>query len=140
MRRRRFTRTASCRVFFLYKKKYLSTSTYGPILHEMAHRWANWVVPPVTGHWAPWLGIVGQLNNVSANYADIELYLMGLMDASEMTDPASLDAYALIPADQKPRVPSAATSQRAFRTLLLIRLIGRSPPPRSRTTTTGPPC
>lgn len=107
-------------VFFLYKKKYLSTSTYGPILHEMAHRWANWVVPPVTGHWAPWLGIVGQLNNVSANYADIELYLMGLMDASEMTDPASLDAYALIPADQKPRVPSAATSQRAFRTLLLI--------------------
>lgn len=107
-------------VFFLYKKKYLSTSTYGPILHEMAHRWANWVVPPVTGHWAPWLGIVGQLNNVSANYADIELYLMGLMDASEMTDPASLDAYALIPVDQKPRVPSAATSQKAFRTLLLI--------------------
>ncbi|MFM5134984.1 Ig-like domain-containing protein [Aeromonas rivipollensis] len=107
-------------ISFLYKKKYLSTSTYGPILHEMAHRWANWVVPPATGHWAPWLGIVGQLNNASANFADIELYLMGLMESSEMTDPASLAAYALIPADQKPRVPDAASAQKEFRTLLLI--------------------
>ena len=72
------------------------------------------------GHWGNELGIKGQLNDVSANYADIELYLMGLMDASEMTDPASLDAYALIPADQKPRVPSATTSQKTFRVLLLI--------------------
>lgn len=108
-------------ISFLYKKQYLSTSTYGPILHEMAHRWANWVVPTsYPGHWGNELGIKGQLNDVSANYADIELYLMGLMDASEMTDPASLDAYALIPADQKPRVPSAVNSQKAFRVLLLI--------------------
>ncbi len=107
-------------IWFLYAKRYLSTSTYGPILHEMAHRWANWVVPPATGHWAPWLGIVGQLNNVSANFADIELYLMGLMESSEMTDPASLAAYDLIPADQKPRVPDAASAQKEFRTLLLI--------------------
>ena len=108
-------------ISFLYKKQYLSTSTYGPILHEMAHRWANWVVPTsYPGHWGNELGIKGQLNDVSANYADIELYLMGLMDASEMTDLASLDAYVLIPADQKPRVPSAVNSQKAFRVLLLI--------------------
>lgn len=108
-------------ISFLYKKKYLSTSTYGPILHEMTHRWANWVVPSsYPGHWGAELGIQGQLNDVSANYADIELYLMGLMDASEMTDPASLDAYGLIPADQKPRVPTAADAQKQFRVLLLI--------------------
>lgn len=108
-------------ISFLYRKKYLSTSTYGPILHEMAHRWANWVVPSSqSGHWGPELGIHGQLNDVSANYADIELYLMGLMAASEMTDPASLDAYAQIPSEQKPRVPDASGSQHAFRALLLI--------------------
>lgn len=110
-------------IYFLYKKKYLSTSTYGPILHEMAHRWANWVVPGHSafgGHWDPRLGIVGQLNDVAANFAEIELYLMGLMDASEMTDPASVNAYDLIPADQKIRTPSAATSQKEFRTLLLV--------------------
>lgn len=108
-------------ISFLYKKNYLSTSTYGPILHEMTHRWANWVVPSsYPGHWGIELRIRGQLNDVSANYADIELYLMGLMDASEMTDPASLDAYALIPDDQKPRVPDVADSQKQFRALLLI--------------------
>ncbi len=108
-------------ISFLYRKKYLSTSAYGPILHEMTHRWANWVVPSsYPGHWGNELGIVGQLNNVSANYADIELYLMGLMDSAEMTDPASLNAYALIPADQKPRVPGATTAQREFRVLLLV--------------------
>ncbi|MNH16837.1 hypothetical protein D3C79_764870 [compost metagenome] len=108
-------------VSFLYQKKYLSTSAYGPILHEMTHRWANWVVPSsYPGHWGNELGIVGQLNNVSANYADIELYLMGLMDSAEMTDPASLNAYALIPDDQKPRVPAAADAQKQFRALLLI--------------------
>lgn len=108
-------------ISFLYAKRYLSTSTYGPILHEMTHRWANWVVPSsYPGHWGIELRIRGQLNDVSANYADIELYLMGLMEVSEMTDPASLDAYALIPDDQKPRVPDAAAAQREFRVLLLI--------------------
>lgn len=108
-------------ISFLYRRAYLSTSTYGPILHEMAHRWANWIVPTSRGgHWGPELGITGQLNNVSANYADIELYLMGLMESSEMTDQASIDAYNLIPIEQQIRTPNSTDSQKEFRVLLLI--------------------
>lgn len=108
-------------VYFLYRSRYLSTSAYGPILHEMLHRWANWVVPSsYSGHWGSELGITGQLNTVSSNFAEIELYLMGLMAASEMTEPASINAYNLIPAAQKERTPNAAAAQKSFRTLLLI--------------------
>lgn len=108
-------------VYFLYRSRYLSTSSYGPILHEMLHRWANWVVPSsYSGHWGSELGITGQLNSVSSNFAEIELYLMGLMAASEMTDPASINAYNLIPATQKVRVPDVATAQKSFRSLLLV--------------------
>lgn len=108
-------------IYFLYQGKYLSTSTYGPILHEMAHRWANWIVPTsYSGHWGDELGIVGQLNNVAANFADIELYLMGLLDPSEMSDPASIAAYNLIPQANRQRIPSVATSPKVFRTLLIV--------------------
>lgn len=108
-------------VYFLYQSKYLSTSAYGPILHEMSHRWANWVVPTsYPGHWGSELGIVGQLNSVGANFADIELYLMGLIKPEDMTDPASIAAYNLIPQGERQRIPSADISPKSFRTLLIV--------------------
>ena len=108
-------------LIFLYKSAYVSTTTMGPLFHEICHRWCNWIVPTNNGgHWGSSSGIVGQLTSVSVPYADIELYLMGFIDASQITSSAGLAAYNSIPAASKPRVPSASGSQHHFKTLFVV--------------------
>lgn len=78
----------------------------GPVLHELIHRYANWSVPTnYGGHW-PTDGrydsgsskILGRLASVVNPYSQIELYLMGLLAATQINDPASLNAFNAIPA------------------------------------------
>jgi hypothetical protein len=108
-------------ITFLYKSSYVSTTTMGPVFHEICHRWCNWIVPTNNGgHWGSSSGIVGQLNSVTVPYADIELYLMGFIDASQIVSTPGLAAYNSIPAASKTRVPSAAGSQHHFKTLFVV--------------------
>jgi trimeric autotransporter adhesin len=108
-------------IAFLYRGAYASTTTMGPVFHEICHRWCNWIVPTnYGGHWGTTSGITGQLNSVTVPYADIELYLMGFIDASQITSTSGIAAYNSIPAASKPRVPSAANSQHHFKALFVV--------------------
>ena len=108
-------------IAFLYKSAYVSTTTMGPVFHEICHRWCNWIVPTnYGGHWGTGSGIVGQLTTVTAPYADIELYLMGFIDAAQITSASGIAAYNSISVASKPRVPSAAISQHHFKALFVM--------------------
>lgn len=101
-------------IYFLYK----NNIDLGPVIHEFAHRWANSAVPQnYSGHWDDVKGI---LTGVSNNMADIELYLAGAIPASEITDPASLAIYNDSRYVNKVRIPSSATSQKIFRSLVIV--------------------
>jgi len=101
-------------VYFLYK----NNIDQGPILHEMTHRWANWIVPQTyAGHWD---NVNGILKSVGNNYADIELYLMGLIPASQITDPESLAIYNDSRYTDKIRIPNSTNSQKSFNSLLVV--------------------
>jgi hypothetical protein len=101
-------------VYFLYK----NNIDLGPIVHEMAHCWANWAVPQNnTSHWDSVKGILTGVNN---NMADIELYLAGAIPASEITDPASLAIYNDSRFVNKVRIPNSATSQKTFKSLVVV--------------------
>lgn len=93
----------------------------GPVLHELAHRYANFVVPNgnMGPHWdgTPAAG-TGRLSGVGA-YSGIELYLMGLKPASELTG-TDLAAYDTIPASDKQRVPGSTTSPRIRKVLVVV--------------------
>lgn len=139
----------------------------GNILHELGHTWANYItdlVPDPGSHW-PVSDIGGQvgaiyerdsIQNVGGNqytanvkyvgleYADIELYLMGLLPASEVKPFHLIENYTQISRDsdaQKdtfsadairtvsiedvvarygPRVPDSTQAPHAFRALPVI--------------------
>jgi hypothetical protein len=101
-------------VYFLYK----NNIDQGPIIHEMTHRWANWVVPQTyAGHWDKVNGI---LKSVGNNLADIELYLMGLIPASQITDPESLAIYNDSRYVDKIRIPNGLDAQKSFNSLMVV--------------------
>jgi hypothetical protein len=101
-------------IYFLYK----NNIDVGPVVHEMTHCWANWAVPQNNGlHWD---SVKGILTGVNYNMADIELYLAGAIPASEITDPASLAIYNDSRYTNKVRTPSSATSQKTFKSLVVV--------------------
>jgi hypothetical protein len=101
-------------VYFLYK----NNIDVGPVIHEMTHCWANYAVPQNNGlHWD---SVKGILTGVNYNMADIELYLAGAIPASEITDPASLAIYNDSRYKNKVRTPSSATSQKTFKSLVVV--------------------
>lgn len=101
-------------IYFLYK----NNIDNGPVLHEMFHRWGNWVVPQnYGGHWDKVQGI---LTSVSNNYADIELYLAGAIPASEIKDPESLAIYNDSRFINKTRIPNSSNSQKNFKSLVVV--------------------
>lgn len=101
-------------VYFLYK----NNIDQGPIIHEMMHRWANQIVPQTyAGHWDKVNGI---LKSVGNNLADIELYLMGLIPASQITDPESLAIYNDSRYTDKVRVPNDVNAQKTFNSLVVV--------------------
>ncbi|AOW08850.1 hypothetical protein [Flavobacterium gilvum] len=101
-------------IYFLYKNNIDS----GPVLHEMFHRWGNWVVPQnFTSHWDKVQGI---LTSVANNYADIELYLAGAIPASEIKDPESLAIYNDPRFTNKTRIPNSSNSQKSFKSLVVV--------------------
>jgi hypothetical protein len=101
-------------VYFLYK----NNIDVGPVIHEMTHCWANWAVPQNSAlHWD---SVKGILTGVNYNMADIELYLAGAIPASEITDPASLAIYNDSRFVNKVRIPNSATSQKTFKSLVVV--------------------
>jgi hypothetical protein len=101
-------------IYFLYK----NNIDVGPVIHEMTHCWANWAVPQNNGlHWD---SVKGILTGVNYNMADIELYLAGAIPASEIKDPASLAIYNDSRYTNKVRNPSSATSQKTFKSLVVV--------------------
>jgi len=101
-------------VYFLYK----NNIDNGPILHEMFHRWANWIVPQdYVSHWDKVQGI---LTSVSNNFADIELYLAGAIPASEIKDTESLAIYNDPRYTNKTRIPNNTNSQKSFKSLVVV--------------------
>lgn len=137
----------------------------GNMLHELMHTWANHVIPEGNGHW-PWpsdingkLGggieagglrhvdgntYVGKISDPSDPYADLELYLMGVLPPSQvapihwLVNPTfvSSDFQTLettftadsmmtrdidsIIAANGPRVPDSATALHDFRGLPVV--------------------
>ncbi|PIF30158.1 hypothetical protein CLU81_0565 [Flavobacterium sp. 9] len=101
-------------VYFLYK----NNIDNGPILHEMMHRWANWIVPQnYPSHWDNGTGI---LSSVANNFSEIELYLMGAIPASEIKDKASLGIYNDSRYTDKVRIPNSAQAQKKFNSLIVV--------------------
>lgn len=75
-------------------RRYLN---YGPIFHEMGHRWFNFgASTPYPSHWREF-GTGGTNPGVYQSYenqfAEIELYLMGLIRSSEITNPVDRALY-----------------------------------------------
>jgi len=94
-------------------------------LHEIFHRWGNWIVNDgAPGHWA---NVDGVLSN-SSTFAPIELYLMGLISNPYGTDANLWDSeskivYSMWEADKdrfKPRTPTVNKSQKQFRSLVVL--------------------
>jgi len=101
-------------VYFLYK----NNIDLGPFLHEMFHRWGNWIVPQnYGGHWDSVQGILSGAGN---NMADIELYLCGAIPANQITDPESLAIYNDSRYTNKVRVPNSESSQKKFKSLVVL--------------------
>lgn len=94
-------------------------------LHELFHRWGNWIVSQsYPGHWDQ---VEGVLTN-SSFFAPIELYLMGLISDpygadSSVWDPESqsvFDQWAAIADKFEPRMPSVGHAQSQFRGLIVL--------------------
>ena len=126
-------------VSIIYKIQFSATSTNssiitGPILHELAHRWMNFGLneksDPSGGipHWPSYtvdgnktdLTNGGIFASPTNNYAPIELYLMGLIDGSEITDATNKALYDKIIAAQGIRIPSKANSQKDFKAIIVV--------------------
>lgn len=91
-------------------------------LHEMFHRWGNWILDQ--GYYSHWDNVDGVLTN-SSEFAPIELYLMGLISAPDGADKNVWDmdsetVYNMW--ESKPeyveREPTAQTSYRALVVML----------------------
>lgn len=99
----------------------------GPILHEMGHRWFNFGVPSSNGsHWPDYgldspagAGTLGIFAGAGNNYADLELYLMGLIPGSAVAD-GSKPLYDQLVAAQGPRSPAWPNAQTSFRGLVIV--------------------
>ena len=100
----------------------------GPIVHEIGHKWFCYstATSDETGHWKTDTypisvvanrGIFGAINN---EFDEAELYLMGLVDYSEISDTESKAVVDLIRNEDGVRNPNAANSQKSFRGLVLI--------------------
>lgn len=101
------------------KAMHLDTS-----LHEMFHRWGNWIVDQ--GYFSHWDNVKGVLTNES-QFAGIELYLMGLIDEpsvgnSPYWDAESEDVFNMWKNDKgfETRIPPPQSSQKSFRGLVVL--------------------
>ena len=101
-------------IYILYK----NNIDLGPVIHEMTHCWANMAVPQ--NYDLHWDKVKGILSGVDNNMADIELYLAGAIPASEIKDPESLAIYNDSRFTNKVRTPSSTTSQKIFKSLVVV--------------------
>lgn len=102
-------------VYFLYK----NNLDLGPVLHEMFHRWGNYVVKQ--NYSTHWDSVQGILSSVTNKVADIELYLAGAIPASQIKDAASLNIYNdPLYVGSKTRIPDSSTAQKHFKSLVLV--------------------
>ncbi|MEZ8127071.1 hypothetical protein ACED64_21365, partial [Vibrio splendidus] len=93
-------------------------------LHELFHRWGNWIV--TQGSSSHWDDVKGALTNES-QFAGIELYLMGLIDKpsaanTQYWDLESETVFNTWTRDSKfeDRMPTPLSSQKNFRGLVVL--------------------
>lgn len=93
-------------------------------LHELFHRWGNWIV--TQGYYSHWDDVKGALTNES-QFAGIELYLMGLIDKpsaanTQYWDLESETVFNTWTRDSKfeDRIPTPLSSQKNFRGLVVL--------------------
>lgn len=106
----------------------------GPLIHEMGHYWFNHALTSYTGngfspHWSNRMGIdptgelknygIGAFSNPGADWADVELYLAGLMPSNEITDSTLDDAQAIIVSEGE-RSPAFGDAPKEFRGLVVV--------------------
>lgn len=103
----------------------------GPLIHEMGHYWFNHSITTYTGngfspHWSNRMGIdstgaigdsgIGAFSSPGATFADVELYLMGLLPSNEIQDSTADDAQVIIgkEGERSPAFGAAPTSWRGL--------------------------
>jgi hypothetical protein len=98
----------------------------GPSTHEIGHRWFNYAIGGQP-HWPSYCvgsscgaATSGVFGNPANDYAQVELYMMGLLDGSAVTDADSVALYQQVVASQGPRSPGVSSSQKSFRGLVLV--------------------
>lgn len=111
----------------LYKLRYSAANSSsflvtGPTVHEMGHRWFNFSSTYFYGsHWPAGTISGGIFGGVWNNMAEIELYLMGLIDYSDITNGSTDQTYAdAFISESGTLSPGTGSSQKSFRGLVVV--------------------